>query len=93
MKSSRLWIALMSLLLAVFGPAGAAEGPPRRVLILGDSMMQIPAHALELELSKRLEVKTRAFTRIGTGLARLDVFDWMERIRSLVEEFTPDTAL
>lgn len=73
--------------------AGRAADAPRRVLILGDSMMRTPAHSIELEFSKREGVETRLFTSLGSGLARLDVMDWLERIRQLVPEFKPDTTV
>ena len=76
-----------------FALAAGAQAAPQRVLIVGDSMMQIPAHSLELALSRKPEVQTKAFTRIGSGLARLDVFDWLAQMRTLVDEFKPDTVL
>lgn len=71
-----------------------AEGtPPKRVLIIGDSMMRITAHALELELSKQPGVEARSFTSLGSGLARLDIFDWIAKINELVAEFKPDATI
>ncbi len=64
-----------------------------KVLIIGDSMMKLPAHALELALSRQNDIITKSFTSIGSGLARLDVFDWIEKAESLVEEFNPDVTL
>lgn len=71
----------------------SARADAERVLIIGDSMMQVPAHALKLELNKRDGVASMAHTSIGTGLARLDAFDWMAKIDGLLAEFNPDTTL
>jgi len=92
---SKLLAALCAALAAwvATGLTAGAQATPQRVLIVGDSMMQIPAHSLELALSRKPEVQTKAFTRIGSGLARLDVFDWLAQMRTLVDEFKPDTAL
>ncbi|MBU1694195.1 MAG: DUF459 domain-containing protein [Verrucomicrobia bacterium] len=82
----------LGMLLACGLTTAAADGP-RRILILGDSMMRGPAHSFELEFSKREGVETRPFTSLGSGLARLDVVDWLGRIRQLVSTFNPDTAV
>lgn len=76
--------------------AGAALAPPtspKRVLIIGDSMMHVTAHSLELTLAGRTGVTTRAFTSLGSGLARLDAFDWIAKIQALLAEFDPDATV
>lgn len=74
--------------------AGGEKGrSPERVLIIGDSMMRVTAHAAELQLSRREGVESLAFTRLGSGLARLDVFDWMEKLDELLDEFNPEVTL
>ncbi len=81
-------------LLLVGGPAPTrAADPPRRILIIGDSMMRVTAHALQQALDRRPGTETRAFTSLGSGLARLDVFDWMAKIAELVESFDPDATV
>lgn len=70
-----------------------AEAAPRRVLIVGDSMMRIPAHSLTRELDSIEDVESRAFTSLGSGLARLDAFDWMAKLRELIGEFDPDMTV
>ncbi len=71
----------------------ADAASPQRMLIVGDSMMRVTAHATELQLSRREGVESRSFTRLGSGLARLDVFDWMEQLDALVAEFDPEVTL
>ena len=88
-----LWLAVLGGPAAGWSAPPAAQPPPARVLIIGDSMMKLPAHALELALAGRAGVTTRAYTSIGSGLARLDSFDWMEKTRTLLAEFNPDMTL
>lgn len=81
-------------LLCLLPLAGSAESPaPARVLLIGDSMMRVPAHATELQLSKREGVTSKSYTSLGSGLARLDAFDWMAKIDELVAEFDPDCSI
>ncbi len=83
---------LTLLLLARLVTVQAAE-PPKRILVIGDSMMRITAHALELEAAKRPGVEVRSFTSLGSGIARLDVFDWMAKADELVAEFKPEVTI
>lgn len=66
---------------------------PKRILLVGDSMMRVPAHAAELQLRRREGVKTLAYSSLGSGLARLDVFDWMAKLDELTAEFQPEVTL
>lgn len=83
--------ALMVSALLLTG--ATAHAGPKRVLIIGDSMMRIPAHSLERALSRVEGVETRSYTSLGSGLARLDVFDWMGKIDELTADFKPDITL
>lgn len=89
MKTHRV---LILFFLSVFAASLRAEGP-KKVLILGDSMMRVTAHATELQLGKREGVTAKSHTSLGSGLARLDVFDWMAKIDELVGEFKPDAVI
>ena len=89
------WIGAL-LGLALCGGAEAqtpAAAGPRRVLIIGDSMMRLTAHSLKLALEKQPNVTARDFTSLGSGLARLDVFDWLAKADELVGEFQPDATI
>ena len=66
---------------------------PQRVLIMGDSMMRLLSHSLERELAKHPGVTTTTFTSLGSGLARLDAFDWLGKMRSAMDEVKPDTVI
>lgn len=63
------------------------------VLMIGDSMMRLLGNALEKELGKIPEVKASSFTSLGSGLARLDAFDWMAKSIALMDEKKPSTVI
>ncbi|MEI7435193.1 MAG: DUF459 domain-containing protein [bacterium] len=66
---------------------------PQRVLILGDSMMRLLAHSLERELARQPGVTATIFTSLASGLARLDTFDWLGKMRSEIVEARPDFVI
>lgn len=59
------------------------------VLILGDSIMQAVARSLEREIGRRDGATAHAYTSIGTGLARMDLFDWHGQMEKLASEQKP----
>lgn len=64
------------------------------VLLIGDSMMRLPGMAVEREMARnRPDVKAHTFAGIGTGLARLDAFDWLAKISELCAEHNPKVAV
>lgn len=82
--AAALWAA------AAFGQDVGAQSP---VLLIGDSMMRLPARALERDLAKLPDVAVASFASIGTGLARLDAFDWLAKIDELCAAHRPKTAV
>ena len=82
-----------SLFAAVSLAAAVHADGPEKVLIIGDSMMRIPAHAIKLELKGKEGVAAKDHTSLGSGLARLDAYDWMGKIDELLKEFQPDAAV
>lgn len=80
-------------LTAVMSPAADVAPTNSPVLLIGDSMMRLPGMAMERELSKLPGIKAHTFSGIGTGLSRLDVFDWLEKIRELCAEHKPKVAV
>jgi hypothetical protein len=84
---------LHSLLLLVFTVVSTLQAAPEKVLIIGDSMMKVTAHATQLELRRRGGVTAMAEPSIGSGLARLDALDWMAKAEKLVADFDPDVTM
>jgi len=93
MKPKRPGILFTALALLSLNPLSAETVRPGKVLIIGDSMMRITSHAVALHLERVEGVTSHAHSSLGTGLARLDVFDWMAKIDELVAEHKPDTTL
>jgi len=83
-------ILFVVLALSLTAGRGAA---PEKVLVIGDSMMIVTAHATKLALEKRGVDKVETTTKLGTGLARLDAYDWMATIDDHVKTFDPDVSL
>ena len=74
-------------------PAAKPDAKASRIFILGDSLMKGLTFALQGELNKQPGVSTRSCAEIGTGLARLDLFNWHQKISEYTKEFHPDTAV
>lgn len=88
--------ALAALALAAFLPAagGAEPAPAVRVAFLGDSMMKLLGHQGEREMGKLPGVAVVTnYTSLGSGLARLDAFNWMAKFESVVAEAKPTLAV
>ncbi len=84
-----LWNLVAFHALAESAPA-LARSP---VLLIGDSMMRLPGMAVERELARRPDIEASMFSGIGTGLARLDAFDWLAKIDELCQERKPKVAV
>ncbi|MDA3875268.1 MAG: DUF459 domain-containing protein [Kiritimatiellae bacterium] len=93
MKTPSTFLLLTVCTLGLSGFSSRLQAAPERVLIIGDSMMQVTAHATTLALDKRSGVTSKSQTSLGSGLARLDVYDWMGEADSLVKEFNPDVTM
>jgi hypothetical protein len=91
-KTNRSFLLTISALL-LFCIGLHLHAAPARVLIIGDSMMRVTAHATSLALDKRTGVESKSHTSLGSGLARLDVYDWMGEADRLVKEFNPDVSM
>lgn len=85
---------LLCLSLALALPALAQQPEPDRVALLGDSMMKLPGHQGAREMGKLPNViVVTNFSSLGTGLARLDVFDWMAKFDSIMKESKPTLVI
>jgi hypothetical protein len=72
----------------------AAPGQTRVVALVGDSMMAVGLSDVLLRQTatdKNLRI-VKAF-RSGTGLARPDVFDWMEEYPAIIGDEKPDAVI
>jgi len=73
--------------------AGAAERTARApVLMVGDSMMRLLSVALEKEFRKQ-GIEAASFASLGSGLVRLDAFDWYAKISGLMDTHKPGTVI
>lgn len=89
----RMVLALLIMAGITSLAAHGEDQTPVKILVIGDSMMRVTAHALELEAAKRTGVVVRSFTSLGSGLARLDVFDWIAKVKELTNDFKPDATI
>ena len=89
MKSYRTVIGTM---LALATLAGAPLFAKNTVLLMGDSMMKTIAPWLEMKFIDA-GWNVQSCTAIGTGLARLDLYDWMAQSASVVASAKPDVAV
>ena len=76
-------------------PAEPGGERVQRVVLVGASSMQ---YYLGVELERRLEadfpgVQVARLGKLGTGLARPDVFDWHAAVRDLVATHRPDVVV
>ena len=66
---------------------------PSKVLLLGASSMR---SALGTELSRQLQqagLEVHRHARLGTGLSRLDVYDWLTHSKNLLKEHQPELII
>jgi len=63
-----------------------------KAYMLGDSMMKEVGRQLKRKLTKK-EVPCDTFASIGSGLARLDLFDWNAKAVSIVKTRNPEIAV
>jgi len=85
----------LALLLVPLAAASAQEpAAPARVAFLGDSMMKLLGHQGTRVISRLPQaVVATNFSSIGSGLARLDAFDWIAKIDSVMAEQKPDIVI
>lgn len=84
---------VLTLVLAIIFDGTAQAESGRRILLVGDSIMKAIARSLEREMADKEGVVVYSSVSISSGLARLDLFDWHTQIKTLVEEFKPDTVV
>jgi len=74
--------------------AAVTKGQPRVVALAGDSMMAVGLSDILLrETAANPNVRVIKAFRSGTGLARPDVFDWMEEYPAMIGSEQPDAVI
>lgn len=71
-----------------------AQGQPRVVALVGDSMMAVGlGNVLLRQTAGNQNVRVIKAFRSGTGLARPDVFDWMQEYPAMIGTEKPDAII
>ena len=65
---------------------------PLRVWVAGDSLAQVPGEGLERASGGALDVLP-VESRLSTGLARPDLFNWFTRFREVIAQLHPQVAV
>jgi hypothetical protein len=72
----------------------AAAGQPRVVALVGDSMMAVGlSDVLLRQTAENPNLRVVKAFRSGTGLARPDVFDWMQEYPAMIGNEKPDAII
>ncbi len=75
-------------------PARRTLTRPLRVWVGGDSLAQVPGEALERRSGKgRMLEFGSVESRLSTGLARPDLYNWFTRIGQVISDLHPDVAV
>lgn len=77
----------------LLGAFTAQAQETRTVWIMGDSIMRAVSRSLEREMTRVGGFTPFSLTSIGTGLARLDLYDWHAQMRKAMEEHKPDLVI
>lgn len=84
--SRRDFLGAIALGTVLFATGVRAQGGQRNVLICGDSMMKAVSRSVVREMAKDPTIKIVDLVSIGTGLARLDLFDWHAQLQAGVAQ-------
>lgn len=96
MKSLRHLVTFTAVFILLSVPAlesRAQDTGTTKVLVLGDSIMRAVSHSMERKLEARDDYEATSFTSLGSGLARLDAFDWMSKVKQLMQDEKPDIVV
>jgi hypothetical protein len=87
-------LALLSLLLALPAARTRAQQPPAiRIAVLGDSQAGGIAGALVRRLHGNRHFRVLDKSRISSGLAALNAYDWPAAVRAIAADDRPDVAV
>jgi hypothetical protein len=87
----RVGPTLLATLLLLSSCSLFEDEPPRRVLLVGDSIMNQVAEPLRRRLGPEVDVRNEAVG--GSGLLTPEVVDWPARLRQVVENWDPDAVV
>jgi len=87
------WLFAVVACLGVCVPRVSCAAEMAPVLMIGDSMMRLLGIALEKELKAANVQPATSFSSLGSGLARMDAFDWFAKVQSLMAEHKPATVI
>jgi uncharacterized protein len=65
---------------------------PLRIWVAGDSLAQVPGDALQRIRNRALDV-VGVESRLSTGLARPDLYNWFSRVQTVPAELRPKVAV
>lgn len=87
------WIAAQETPLAAVPAADATDRSERQpVLMVGDSMMKLLSIAFE-KAFRKMDVEAASFASLGSGLVRLDAFDWFGKVDELMKAHQPGSVV
>jgi len=65
----------------------------KNVLVFGDSLMKLVSRSIEKDMDRDPNMDAASIVSIGSGLARLDLFDWNAKIENAVSKINPSIAV
>lgn len=63
------------------------------VLVFGDSLMKLVSRSIEKQMDRNPNLDATSIVSIGSGLARMDLFDWNGKIDNAVSKIKPRVAV
>ena len=84
--NTKCWNLARWLLVLGMAAGGVSSARAEKVWMAGDSMMKLVARSLSRELAAVPGTETITEVSIGTGLARLDLHDWMAKARGVAAQ-------
>ena len=66
---------------------------PLRVWVAGDSLAQVPGEGARADLRPRRSMCAGVESRLSTGLARPDLYNWFTRFRQVITQLQPQVAV
>ncbi len=92
------WSLVVGILAGLLTTSLASTNVPddsqkQRVLVIGDSLMRAVSREFGKQVTDIAHVEPVFLVCLGSGLARLDLFDWHAKIEKLVRDNKPTAAM